>query len=69
MVQEAMAQMEGTTVKAKSASDNGNKEEIFWMKDPKSGNWIPENHFDEVDVAELRDKFLSKTHKIFQSST
>ncbi|XP_026429875.1 protein SENESCENCE-ASSOCIATED GENE 21, mitochondrial-like [Papaver somniferum] len=32
----------------------------FWMKDPKTGNWIPENHFNEVDVAELRNKLLSK---------
>ncbi|XP_020239198.1 protein SENESCENCE-ASSOCIATED GENE 21, mitochondrial-like [Cajanus cajan] len=52
-----------TTVKAKSASENGNgndKKEIFWMRDPKSGNWIPENHFGEVDAAELRDKFLPR---------
>ncbi|KAI3920642.1 hypothetical protein MKW92_021003 [Papaver armeniacum] len=34
--------------------------EVFWMKDPKTGNWIPENHFNEVDVAELRNKLLSK---------
>ncbi|KAI3847903.1 hypothetical protein MKX03_026142 [Papaver bracteatum] len=32
----------------------------FWMKDPKTGNWIPENHFNEVDAAELRNKLLSK---------
>ncbi|KAH7867314.1 hypothetical protein Vadar_031892 [Vaccinium darrowii] len=38
------------------------KKEQFWMKDPKTGNWIPETHFNDVDVAELRDKFLpSKT--------
>ena len=40
-------------------TDN-NKEEIFWMRDPKTGNWIPENHFGEVDAADLREKFLSK---------
>ena len=38
---------------------------IFWMKDPKSGNWIPENHFGEIDVVELREKLLSKTKKLF----
>lgn len=38
------------------------------MRDPKSGNWIPENHFGEVDAAELREKFLPKTHKFFQST-
>ncbi|RYR74840.1 hypothetical protein Ahy_A02g009549 [Arachis hypogaea] len=42
-------------------NDNKNKDEIFWMRDPKSGNWIPENHFDEqVDAADLRSKFLSQ---------
>ncbi|KAF5732086.1 putative Senescence-associated21 [Tripterygium wilfordii] len=38
-------------------------EEIYWMKDPKTGNWVPESHFDEVDVAELRDKLLPKKVK------
>ncbi|XP_021761776.1 protein SENESCENCE-ASSOCIATED GENE 21, mitochondrial-like [Chenopodium quinoa] len=32
--------------------------EVFWMKDPTTGFWMPENHFDEVDVAELRRKLL-----------
>ncbi|CDO97798.1 unnamed protein product [Coffea canephora] len=41
----------------------GAKREVFWMKDPKTGNWIPENHFNEVDAAELREKFLSKAPK------
>ncbi|KAF8027476.1 hypothetical protein BT93_E0396 [Corymbia citriodora subsp. variegata] len=40
--------------------EDGEKKKVFWMKDPKSGNWIPESHFDKVDVAELREKFLSK---------
>ncbi|KAI6700327.1 hypothetical protein NL676_014651 [Syzygium grande] len=39
---------------------NEEEEKVFWMRDPKSGNWMPESHFDEVDVAELREKFLSK---------
>ncbi|XP_018809885.2 uncharacterized protein LOC118343657 [Juglans regia] len=34
--------------------------EIFWMRDPKSGNWIPESHFDDIDVAELREKLLPR---------
>ncbi|KAL8458787.1 hypothetical protein ACS0TY_035498 [Phlomoides rotata] len=33
---------------------------VFWMRDPKTGNWKPENHFDDVDVAELREKLLSR---------
>ncbi|XP_026440765.1 protein SENESCENCE-ASSOCIATED GENE 21, mitochondrial-like isoform X2 [Papaver somniferum] len=44
------------TVAAIEKESNG----AFWMKDPKTGNWIPENHFNEVDVAELRNKLLSK---------
>ncbi|KAJ7963355.1 Late embryogenesis abundant protein [Quillaja saponaria] len=36
------------------------QKEIFWMRDPKTGNWIPENQFEEVDVAELRNKFVFK---------
>nr|WIW57639.1 late embryogenesis abundant protein LEA69 [Pinus tabuliformis] len=30
----------------------------FWMKDPATGNWIPEDHFGDIDVAELRAKVL-----------
>ncbi|KAJ9190464.1 hypothetical protein P3X46_001664 [Hevea brasiliensis] len=36
------------------------QKEDFWMRDPKTGNWIPETHFDQIDVADLRDKFLTK---------
>ncbi|KAK8670318.1 hypothetical protein V6N13_105074 [Hibiscus sabdariffa] len=36
---------------------------VFWMRDPKTGNWIPENHFDDIDVAELREKLLPKNYK------
>ncbi|OMO70536.1 Late embryogenesis abundant protein, LEA-5 [Corchorus capsularis] len=36
------------------------EKETFWMRDPKTGNWIPENHFGDIDVAELREKLLSK---------
>ncbi|KAE8657506.1 hypothetical protein F3Y22_tig00116994pilonHSYRG00112 [Hibiscus syriacus] len=35
---------------------------MFWMRDPKTGNWIPENHFGDIDVAELREKLLPKNH-------
>ncbi|XP_058745470.1 uncharacterized protein LOC131618223 [Vicia villosa] len=51
-------------VKANVGSEStsvGNRDgKIFWMKDPKTGNWIPENHFGEVDAADLRNKFLPK---------
>ncbi|KAK4269014.1 hypothetical protein QN277_022224 [Acacia crassicarpa] len=37
----------------------GGKEKVFWMRDPMTGNWIPENHFGDIDVAELRNKYIS----------
>ncbi|XP_057770635.1 protein SENESCENCE-ASSOCIATED GENE 21, mitochondrial-like [Salvia miltiorrhiza] len=48
--------------KAATVEAEGNTvaKEAFWMRDPNTGNWIPENHFGEVDVAELRSKLLSK---------
>ncbi|XP_022721241.1 uncharacterized protein LOC111278839 [Durio zibethinus] len=39
------------------------QKETFWMKDPKTGNRIPENHFDDIDVAEQREKVLPKKQK------
>ncbi|XP_030469022.1 protein SENESCENCE-ASSOCIATED GENE 21, mitochondrial-like [Syzygium oleosum] len=44
----------------RKVADEEEEKKVFWMRDPKSGNWIPESHFDEVDAAELREKFLSK---------
>ncbi|CAK7356450.1 unnamed protein product [Dovyalis caffra] len=41
----------------------GDSKKDFWMRDPKTGNWIPESHFGDTDVAELREKFLSKKDK------
>lgn len=46
-----------------SAVATDQPEEIFWMRDPKSGNWIPESHFGQIDVAELREKLLSQNKK------
>ncbi|PON63118.1 Late embryogenesis abundant protein [Parasponia andersonii] len=40
------------------------KKETFWMRDPNTGNWIPESHFGEVDVAEQREKLLAKKNKL-----
>ncbi|XP_022715365.1 protein SENESCENCE-ASSOCIATED GENE 21, mitochondrial-like [Durio zibethinus] len=48
-----------TDLKAELVSAEEQKE-TFWMRDPKTGNWIPENHFGDIDVAELREKLLSK---------
>jgi hypothetical protein len=42
---------------AGQASSGG---DIFWMRDPKTGNWIPENRFADIDAAELRAQLLSR---------
>ncbi|XVF86979.1 hypothetical protein PTKIN_Ptkin18bG0083900 [Pterospermum kingtungense] len=49
-----------TDLKAEISAE---QKETFWMRDPKTGNWIPENHFGDIDAAELREKLLSKKHK------
>lgn len=45
------------------SSTEGVEKDIFWMRDPKTGNWIPETHFDTIDAVELRDKFLPTSRK------
>ncbi|CAM0945616.1 unnamed protein product [Alopecurus aequalis] len=42
------------------ASQAPSGRDIFWMRDPKTGNWIPENRFADVDTAELRAQLLSR---------
>ncbi|GJN03668.1 hypothetical protein PR202_ga21139 [Eleusine coracana subsp. coracana] len=34
------------------------KEECSWMRDPKTGCWMPENHIDDVDAADLRARLI-----------
>ncbi|XP_059299539.1 protein SENESCENCE-ASSOCIATED GENE 21, mitochondrial-like [Lycium ferocissimum] len=46
-----------------SSIEKGVEKEIYWMRDPKTGNWIPETHFNTIDAAELRDKFLPTSRK------
>ncbi|KAL1538055.1 late embryogenesis abundant protein Lea5-A-like [Salvia divinorum] len=48
------------TIRKVTAEAADAKEAAFWMRDPNTGNWIPENHFGEVDVVDLRSKLLSK---------
>ncbi|XP_039070778.1 uncharacterized protein LOC120217767 isoform X2 [Hibiscus syriacus] len=50
-------------LRAEAVSADDAEKEMFWMRDPKTGNWIPENHFGDIDVAELREKLLPKNHK------
>ncbi|CAO2202062.1 unnamed protein product [Urochloa humidicola] len=34
------------------------EEESFWMRDPKTGCWMPEGHMADVDAADLRARLL-----------
>lgn len=42
-------------------SGTAKKKKVFWMRNPKTGCWIPENRFDEVDAVELRNQLLHHT--------
>ncbi|OAY76417.1 hypothetical protein ACMD2_08308 [Ananas comosus] len=48
---------EGATTAKRAAAEG---KEVFWMRDPKTGYWVPENRFDQVDAAELRARLLPK---------
>ncbi|KAK9726848.1 hypothetical protein RND81_05G241300 [Saponaria officinalis] len=38
-----------------SSSEQNKKKQVFWMKDPKTGYWIPETHFGGgINVPESR---------------
>ncbi|KAM2993600.1 hypothetical protein FF2_045678 [Malus domestica] len=53
----------GRTVNNSAARYDGEHKQAFWMKDSKTGNWIPETHFGEVDAAEQREKLLHNPNK------
>ncbi|CAN6451293.1 unnamed protein product [Victoria cruziana] len=36
------------------------KKQAYWMRDPITGYWKPEDHFIENDPAELRAKLIPK---------
>ncbi|XWS20002.1 hypothetical protein CRYUN_Cryun31cG0064300 [Craigia yunnanensis] len=60
-VQQAASVMKNATdLRAEISAE---QKEMFWMRDPKTGNWIPENHFGDIDVADLREKVISKKQK------
>ncbi|KAM0936202.1 hypothetical protein DsansV1_C27g0201091 [Dioscorea sansibarensis] len=55
------------TVKAMAAENGGGgdggatvvKPCVFWMRNPLTGYWIPENRFNQVDPVDLRSQLLS----------
>ncbi|KAL6140596.1 hypothetical protein ACLB2K_058895 [Fragaria x ananassa] len=58
-----MATTETSRSTGGAVADEQEKKQVFWMRDPKTGNWIPENHFEDIDAAELREKLLNK-HRV-----
>ncbi|KAF0932120.1 hypothetical protein E2562_008654 [Oryza meyeriana var. granulata] len=63
----AEVQQRGSSMAARiSSAESGGgaaastSKEIFWMRDPKTGCWVPENRFGDVDAAELRARLLSR---------
>ncbi|KAL5212130.1 hypothetical protein ABZP36_022977 [Zizania latifolia] len=54
----AMAARISGAASASAASSSSKK--IFWMRDPKTGCWVPENRFADVDAAELRARLLAR---------
>lgn len=63
-VQPAAAAAASVVMGKRKEASSMEKNEVFWMRDPKTGNWVPETYFNQIDVAELRDKLLPK-RKIF----
>ncbi|PUZ51736.1 hypothetical protein GQ55_6G212800 [Panicum hallii var. hallii] len=50
----------GAACKARlpGAGSKPREEEGFWMRDPKTGCWMPENRLHDVDAADLRARLL-----------
>ncbi|KAL6899244.1 hypothetical protein ACP4OV_005902 [Aristida adscensionis] len=46
---------------ASGASEGGAaaSKEVSWMPDPRTGCWVPEDRFADVDAAELRARLLA----------
>jgi hypothetical protein len=58
---EAVARKEPVSVavrKAEAAEQAPRKVECSWIRDPKTGCWMPENHIDDVDAADLHARLL-----------
>ncbi|XP_020586376.1 uncharacterized protein LOC110028740 [Phalaenopsis equestris] len=48
-----------------NAAGDEKEQTNFWMRDPKTGNWMPQNKIntEEADPAFLRAKFLPSSNK------
>ena len=52
--------MDSTTTLDSKTEPIVQQKESVWMKDPKTGNWIPKAHFGDTDLEALREKFLPR---------
>ncbi|CAD6244012.1 unnamed protein product [Miscanthus lutarioriparius] len=43
-----------------AADGAASSKEVFWMRDPQTGCWVPEDRFADVDAAELRLRLLAR---------
>jgi hypothetical protein len=53
------ARVSGTGVGSNAAAAAAARE-VFWMRDPQTGCWAPEDRFADVDAAELRARLLAR---------
>ena len=54
------ARVSGTGVGSNAAAAAAAAREVFWMRDPQTGCWAPEDRFADVDAAELRARLLAR---------
>ncbi|KAG8071106.1 hypothetical protein GUJ93_ZPchr0006g44551 [Zizania palustris] len=59
----AEVQQRGPAARISGAASASASKEIFWMRDPKTGCWVPENRFADVDAAELRARLLARKNE------
>ncbi|KAF8653106.1 hypothetical protein HU200_062548 [Digitaria exilis] len=56
----AMAGRVSASAGGSSAAAAAASREVFWMRDPQTGCWAPEDRFADVDAAELRARLLAR---------
>ncbi|KAG2651673.1 protein SENESCENCE-ASSOCIATED GENE 21, mitochondrial-like [Panicum virgatum] len=53
------ARVSGTGVGSNAAAAAASRD-VFWMRDPQTGCWAPEDRFADIDAAELRARLLAR---------
>ncbi|WVZ74975.1 hypothetical protein U9M48_023087 [Paspalum notatum var. saurae] len=59
-LQRAPAASAAAAMAARASGTAASSKEVFWMRDPQTGCWAPEDRFADVDAAELRARLLAK---------